>query len=331
MKFTMTNSPLRVIFAGTPDFAATSLQALIEHQAILNIQIIAVYTQPDRKAGRGQKLHVSAVKEVALQYNLPIEQPQTFKLSDPSGLVSRETLKQYQPDLMIVAAYGLILPVGVLTTPNFGCLNIHASLLPRWRGAAPIQRAILAGDTTTGITIMQMAQGLDTGDILYKTACDITATDTAQSLHDKLAKLGAEAIITVLKDLPDYQANAKVQQELLANYAQKITTTEGEIDWQQSAKTINQHIRALNSYTFYQGERIKVLACEIIDPSYSTDKPAGTIIEIDKQAIYVASGPSYERGQQIIRLTLLQWAGGKPLTAQQIANGHKLQVGASFS
>ncbi|MGM8887884.1 methionyl-tRNA formyltransferase, partial [Psychrobacter sp. 1U2] len=189
---------LRVVFAGTPEFAAASLESLIAQQEQLNIDIVAVYTQPDRKAGRGQKLSASAVKQVALTHDIAIEQPATFKKSNTEGLAARQTLASYQPDIMIVAAYGLILPIGVLDIPTYGCLNIHASLLPRWRGAAPIHRALLAGDTKTGITIMQMDKGLDTGDMLYEASCTIADDDTAASLHDKLADLGATAISTVL-------------------------------------------------------------------------------------------------------------------------------------
>ncbi len=185
---------LRVVFAGTPEFAAVSLEALINQQDTLNIDIVAVYTQPDRKAGRGQKLSASAVKEVALANDIVVEQPVTFKKSSTEGMAARQTLRSYQPDLMIVAAYGLILPIGVLNTPTHGCLNIHASLLPRWRGAAPIHRALLAGDNKTGITIMQMDQGLDTGDMLYKTSASIASDETAASLHDKMAALGARLI-----------------------------------------------------------------------------------------------------------------------------------------
>ena len=209
--------PLRVIFAGTPEFAAVSLEALISQQDALNIDIVAVYSQPDRKAGRGQKLSASAVKQAALAHNIPVEQPVTFKKSVTEGIAARETLRTYQADVMIVAAYGLILPIGVLTIPTYGCLNIHGSLLPRWRGAAPIHRALLAGDTETGITIMQMDKGLDTGDMLYKVSSTIAPDDTASSLHDKLAELGASAITTVLQNLSDYQAQATPQDASQAN------------------------------------------------------------------------------------------------------------------
>ncbi len=343
-------APLRLIFSGTPEFAKITLQALIQTQAELNIDIVAVYTQPDRKAGRGQKVTASPVKQLALEYNIPVEQPESFSLKFTSeqaisGKVSRETLANYRPDLMIVVAYGLILPVGVLAIPTFGCLNIHGSLLPRWRGAAPIQRAILAGDTQTGITIMQMAQGLDTGDMLYKIACPIEPTDTTQTLHDKLAMLGAQSISSVLQDLEHYQDNAKSQDDSQSNYAQKIITEEGKIDWEQRAEVIQRQIRALNAYTFLDGERIKILQADPIKPDQLTDQPAGTVIGVGKKAILVACGTdnrekaSTEKAsretnsngvQHLINITQLQWAGGKPFTAEQVAHSDKLQAGDKF-
>lgn len=326
----MKNTPLRLIFAGTPEFAKIALQTLIEKQTELNIDIVAVYTQPDRKAGRGQKLTASPVKQLALEHNIPVEQPESFSLKSDLGKVSRETFANYRPDVMVVVAYGLILPLGVLNTPTFGCLNIHGSLLPRWRGAAPIQRAILAGDRETGITIMQMAQGLDTGDMLYKVACPITDTDTTQTVHDKLATLGGEAIVTVLKDLSSYQANAEVQDEAQTNYAEKITTEEGKIDWQQDAFTIQRQIRALNAFTLLNEERIKVLQALPIKPDQTTTEPAGKVISVGKKAILVACGKDKDGTQHLINLTQLQWAGGKPLTAEQIANGDKINDGDVF-
>lgn len=326
----MKNTPLRLIFAGTPEFAKIALQTLIEKQTELNIDIVAVYTQPDRKAGRGQKLTASPVKQLALEHNIPVEQPESFSLTSDLGKVSRETFANYRPDVMVVVAYGLILPLGVLNTPTFGCLNIHGSLLPRWRGAAPIQRAILADDKETGITIMQMAQGLDTGDMLYKVACPITDTDTTQTVHDKLATLGGEAIVTVLKDLSSYQANAEVQDEAQTNYAEKITTEEGKIDWQQDAFTIQRQIRALNAFTLLNEERIKVLQALPIKPDQTTTEPAGKVISVGKKAILVACGKDKDGTQHLINLTQLQWAGGKPLTAEQIANGDKINDGDVF-
>lgn len=326
----MKNRPLRLIFAGTPEFAKIALQALIDNQKPLNIDVVAVYTQPDRKAGRGQKLTASPVKQLALEHNIPVEQPESFSLKHENGKVSRETLASYQPDIMVVVAYGLILPLGVLNTPTFGCLNVHGSLLPRWRGAAPIQRAILAGDSETGVTIMQMAQGLDTGDMLYKVACPIDDTDTTQTLHDKLAILGGEAIVTVLKALENYQANAEQQDDNQTNYAEKITTDEGKIDWQQDAFSIQRQIRALNAFTLLNAERIKVLQALPIKPDQTTTEPAGKVISVGKKAILVACGKDKDGTQHLINLTQLQWAGGKPLTAEQIANGDKLGDGDVF-
>lgn len=324
------NHKLRLIFAGTPEFAKVALQELIDHQDELNIDIVAVYTQPDRKAGRGQKLTPSPVKELALAHNIPVEQPISFSLKSENGQVSRETLANYRPDVMIVCAYGLILPIGVLGTPTFGCLNIHASLLPKWRGAAPIQRAILADDATTGITIMQMNQGLDTGDMLYKLPCDITNTDTTQTLHDKLAKLGGVAMTTVLKDLATYQANAKPQDDSLANYAKKISSDEGQINWQNSAHYINRQIRALNAFTFLNGERIKVLECMPIKPDQTTTKMPAKIVSVGKKAVLIACGVDDNGDKHLINITKMQWAGGKPLTAEQIAVGDKLKDGEIF-
>ncbi|MFW2178155.1 MULTISPECIES: methionyl-tRNA formyltransferase [unclassified Moraxella] len=336
----MSNTPLRLIFAGTPEFAKIALQALIDNTEKLNIEIVAVYTQPDRKAGRGQKLSASPVKELALAHNIPVEQPESFSLKWENGKVSRETFANYRPDVMVVVAYGLILPLGILNAPTFGCLNVHGSLLPRWRGAAPIQRAILAGDSETGITIMQMAQGLDTGDMLYKIACPIEETDTTQTLHDKLAILGGEAIVTVLSDLAGYQSKAEKQDDALANYAEKITTAEGEINWKDDAFTIQRQIRALNAFTYLSAQkdpnqRIKVLEAKPIKTDQITSEPAGKVVSVGKNAILVACGKNglneKEGGiQHLINITKMQWAGGKPLTAEQIANGDKLNDGDNF-
>lgn len=329
--------PLRVVFAGTPDFAAESLEALIQQQEALNIDIVAVYTQPDRKAGRGQKLATSAVKQVALAHDIAVEQPVTFKKSSTEGMAARQTLRTYQPDVMIVAAYGLILPIGVLTTPTLGCLNIHASLLPRWRGAAPIHRALLAGDSETGITIMQMDKGLDTGDMIYKVSAPIKSDDTAASLHDKMAALGATAIITVLKDLPHYQAQAIAQDDSQANYAEKLVKTEGEIDWTQSATIIERQIRGLTpwpgAYTFLAGQRVKILASLPVNASQLTDKPAGTVISVGRKAILVACGKESNDEQSVstLAITQLQFAGSKPVSAEQICHGNQLNDGDQFS
>ena len=331
---------LNVIFAGTPEFAATSLQSLIDEQDSLNIDIVAVYTQPDRKAGRGQKVTASPVKQLALAHHIAVEQPETFRKSSEIGVVSRETLAHYQPDLMIVAAYGLILPLGVLTIPTYGCLNIHASLLPRWRGAAPIHRALLAGDTQTGITIMQMDKGLDTGDMLYKASCPITNDDTSASLHDRLAMLGAKAIITVIKDLSYYQNQANKQDDSQANYAEKLTKAEGEIDWSKPAEVIERQIRGMHpfpsTYSFLsdgdKNKRVKVLASLPVNLSQTTTQTAGTIISIGKNAILVACGKQNPEDEfaTTLRLTKLQFEGGKPITAEQICQGTQLNDGDQF-
>ncbi|NYR09182.1 methionyl-tRNA formyltransferase [Psychrobacter sp. BI730] len=328
---------LRVVFAGTPEFAAISLESLIKQQEALNIEIVAVYTQPDRKAGRGQKLSASAVKEVALTHDIAVEQPVTFKKSSAEGLAARQTLRTYQPDVMIVAAYGLILPIGVLETPTHGCLNIHASLLPRWRGAAPIHRALLAGDDETGITIMQMDKGLDTGDMLYKVSESIASDDTAASLHDKMAALGATAISTVLKDLAAYQAQAIAQNDSQANYAEKLVKTEGEVDWSQPAAAIERQIRGLTpwpgAYTFLAGQRVKVLASLPVNTSQQTNKPAGTVISVGRKAILVACGKDNdtESSATTLAITHLQFAGGKPMTAEQVCHGNQLNDGDQFT
>jgi methionyl-tRNA formyltransferase len=338
---------LRVVFAGTPEFAAISLEALIRQQETLNVEIVAVYTQPDRKAGRGQKLSGSAVKEVALANDIAVEQPVTFKKSSTEGLAARQTLRTYQPDLMIVAAYGLILPLGVLTTPTHGCLNIHASLLPRWRGAAPIHRALLAGDDETGITIMQMDKGLDTGDMIYKVSASIEPDDTAASLHDKMAALGATAISKVLKDLSTYQAQAIAQDDSQANYAEKLVKTEGEIDWTQPAAVIERQIRGLTpwpgAYTFLAGQRVKILAALPINTTQKSDKHAGTVVSVGRKAILVVCGKDIEAEQandsanhdkqlsNTLAITHLQFAGGKPMTVEQLCHGNQLNDGDQFT
>ncbi len=335
----ITSNRRRVVFAGTPEFAAVSLEALLAQQEALNIEIVAVYTQPDRKAGRGQKISTSAVKQVATQHNIAIEQPATFKKSSVEGMAARETLRSYQPDIMIVAAYGLILPIGVLTIPTFGCLNIHGSLLPRWRGAAPIHRALLAGDTETGITIMQMDKGLDTGNMLHKVSCAIRADDSAASLHDKLAELGAQAIGTVVKDLKSYQEKAIEQNDEQANYAEKLVKSEGEIDWTQPAATIERQIRGLTpwpgAYTFMDGKRVKVLASLPVNDTQQTTASAGTVISVGRKAILIACGKNdasdTNTEASTLRVTQLQFAGSKPVSAEQICHGNQLDDGDQFT
>lgn len=316
---------MRIIFAGTPEFAASALAALLN----TDNEIVAVYTQPDRKAGRGQKLTASAVKQLALEHNLPVYQPLHFKSSTEEGLAAQAELKALNADVMVVAAYGLILPQVILDTPKYGCLNIHGSLLPRWRGAAPIQRAIATGDTETGVTIMKMAAGLDTGDMMLKTLCPIEANDTSASLHDKLALQGAEAICAVLQSedvLKTALDNREVQDEALTVYAHKLTKAEAQIDWTQSAITIDRNIRAFNPWPVAftpldENNNLRVWNSSLSNVD-AGQAQAGEIVLLDKHGVHVACGD-----QRCICITNLQWPGGKALNAVQINQTQKLTVG----
>lgn len=315
---------MKLIFAGTPEFAASALQALIE----AGHEIVAVYTQPDRPAGRGQKLTASAVKTLALTHGLPVYQPISLKSSSEEGVTAQQQLASFNADVMVVAAYGLILPKVVLEIPRFGCLNIHASLLPEWRGAAPIQRALLAGDVQTGITIMQMDVGLDTGDMLYKTYCPIELTDTTSSLHDKLAVQGGQAITKVLADigtLQQYQAQREKQQEMQVSYAQKLVKQEAKIDWYLSAKEIHRQIRAYQpwpvSFCELDAQVLRVWSAELTGQEL-TDKSAGEVVAVDKQGVDIVCATG-----QVLKLTSVQWSGGKALNSTQIFQAQKLKVG----
>jgi len=316
---------VKIIFAGTPEFAATALAALLKTEH----DIVAVYTQPDRKAGRGQKLTASAVKQLALANNIPVYQPLHFKSSTEEGLAAQAELAALNADVMVVAAYGLILPQVVLDTPKYGCLNIHGSLLPRWRGAAPIQRAIATGDTETGVTIMKMAAGLDTGDMMFKTICPIEASDTSATLHDKLAEQGASAIATVLaseEKLQHYLATREVQDEALTVYAHKLSKAEAEIDWSMDAVQIDRNIRAFNPWPVAfiildEKNNLRVWNSKLSHATAENAQP-GEIIAIDKDGVHVACA-----NQTVIILTSLQWPGGKPLNATQILQTQKLTIG----
>lgn len=319
---------MKIVFAGTPEFAATALKALLT----TDHDIVAVYTQPDRKAGRGQKLTASAVKQLALEHHLPVYQPLHFKSSTEEGLAAQQELKQHDADVMVVAAYGLILPQVVLDTPKITCLNIHGSLLPRWRGAAPIQRAIATGDTETGVTIMKMAAGLDTGDMLYKTFCPIGAEDTSSTLHDKLAIQGAEAICEVLESedtLRAYLAKREVQNEDLTVYAHKLSKAEAQIQWTESASEVDRKIRAFNPWPVAfipldEQQNLRVWHSQLSD--IQSNESPGTIIAIDKNGVHVVCGD-----QQTVCLNQLQWPGGKTLNATQIGQTQKLHVGHTFT
>lgn len=300
---------MKILFAGTPEFAVPALQALIDSEH----DIIGVYTQPDRPSGRGQHCHPSPVKTLALQHNLQIFQPKTLR-----NIQAQQELINLQPDMMIVAAYGLILPKIILDAPKYGCINIHASLLPRWRGAAPIHRAILAGDTETGITIMQMAEGLDTGAMLYKTICPIDLKDTTKTLHDKLATLGALSLMAVLNK-PIETLQPELQDEQLATYASKISKSEANLDWQQSAESLHRAIRAFYpAYSYLDSQLVKIWEADIFphppgrDAKYCVS--TGTIIQTHPESIDVMTGDG------ILSLKKLQLAGGKVLSVREILN-----------
>lgn len=302
---------LKIIFAGTPDFAANHLQALID----ADFDVVAVYSQPDRPAGRGKKLTASAVKDVALANNIAVYQPENFKQAE-----SVEQLASLNADLMIVVAYGLILPSVVLTTPRLGCLNVHGSLLPRWRGAAPFQRAIWAGDKTTGVTIMQMDEGLDTGDMLKKVTCPIDADETSASLYAKVAKQAPAVLIETVKQLQVGELVAEKQDEAAATYAKKLSKAEAAINWNDNAVFIDRCIRAFNpwpiSHFQWAGQTIKVHKATLVD-SIDNTEAAGTILQVDKQGIQVATG------EGILNLEIIQLAGKKAMPVQDVLNSRQ--------
>lgn len=305
----MNTRPLRIVFAGTPEFAAAHLRALL---AWRGGEIIAVYSQPDRPAGRGKKLAMSPVKELALQHQLPVLQPQTLRNAE-----AQAELRALQPDIMVVVAYGLILPAAVLETPRLGCINVHASILPRWRGAAPIQRAIEAGDAETGVTIMQMDAGLDTGAMLNIARCAINAEETAGTLHDKLARIGAPALLHTLEQLAANTAQPESQNDALTCYAAKITKEEAALDWKKSARALNHQIRAFNptpvAYGTLNGERVKIYRAL---PELITDTTPGEIIAAHRDGIVVGCGEN-----SCLRIVSLQLPGGKILSASEVLNG----------
>ncbi len=299
-------SALRVAFAGTPDFAAAALAALLTSPH----EIVGVWTQPDRPAGRGRRLRPSPVKQLALAHEIPVHQPESLR--DPQAVAE---LARLEPDVLVVAAYGLLLPPAVLEIPRRGCLNIHASLLPRWRGAAPIQRAILAGDTESGVTIMQMDEGLDTGDMLLKRAVPIGPRETGGSLHDRLATLGAEAIVEALAD-PD-RLVPEPQDEAQATYAEKLRKEEAAIDWSKPATEIDRQIRAFNPWPVAQtrldGGVLRIWAAEPLDEP-AADAP-GTVTAVSRDGIDVATG------EGSLRLLRLQPANARAMSVQDLLNG----------
>ncbi len=304
------SNPLRILFAGTPEFAAHHLTALIEN----SYNIVGVLTQPDRPAGRGNKLTASAVKSVALQYNLPIFQPTSFREEQ-----SQLQLASYNADIMIVVAYGLILPQAVLDSLRLGCINVHGSLLPRWRGAAPIQRALWAGDKQTGITIMQMDAGLDTGDMICKASCEISNTDTSATLFNKLATLGPQTLIHALQLIENGKCQLQQQDNNLATYAKKLSKEEAKLDWRLSAQQLERCVRAFNpwplSYFTVNNNLIKVWQANAINDT--TSALPGTILNANKSGIEIATG------EGILNITQLQPAGKKVMSAQDLLNSRK--------
>lgn len=299
---------LNIIFAGTPEFAAIHLQALINSEHT----IVGVYTQPDRPAGRGKQLQPSPVKQLAFEHGLPVYQPVNFKEEG-----SLDTLKSLNADVMVVVAYGLLLPVAVLEAPKYGCLNVHASLLPRWRGAAPIQRCIEAGDKETGITIMQMDKGLDTGDMLAKVTTDIRADDTGGSLHDRLAALGPTSLLDTLQQVENGTLQPEQQNDTQANYAHKLLKTEALINWQDSAEQLALRIRAFNpfpmAFTLLNDQRIRILMAEPLQRT--SNSPAGTIVNVGPHGLEVACG------ENVLLINQIQLAGKKAMTIADVLNG----------
>jgi methionyl-tRNA formyltransferase len=303
---------MKLIFAGTPEFAAQALRAIIA----AGHQVALVLTQPDRPAGRGMTLQLSAVKKVALEHGIEVFQPPTLKDAEAQAKIAA-----VGAEVMVVAAYGLILPQLVLDMPRLGCINIHGSLLPRWRGAAPIQRALLAGDAETGVCIMQMEAGLDTGPVLLRGAFPIEAGDTTASLHDRLAELGAKLVVEALDKLP---LPVEPQPAEGVTYAHKIEKAEAAIDWSKSAAELDRHIRAFNPFpgaqALFGGQTVKLWQAKPV----VGQGEKGTILAVDRSTVVIACGAG------ALAVTELQKAGGKRLPVQQFLAGHPLKVGDRF-
>jgi len=293
---------LNIIFAGTPDIAAHCLTALLQ----THHHISAVYTQPDRPAGRGKKLMASPVKNIATANNIPVYQPEKLTSLDVPA------------DIVVVVAYGLILPQKVLNTPKYGCINVHTSLLPKYRGASPVQQAILQGDSHTGVSIMQLDKGCDTGPVLLQKTCEITDTDTSVTLLDKLTVLGAQALLTCLDHIEQGKAHPTPQDASLASYAHKIEKQDGNIVWGQSASHIDRAIRAYQpwpvAYTYLGEHRINIFQAQVLNKSLP--EPPGTIISVNKEGIWVATG------EGALNIDIIQLPGKKPMPIAALLNGH---------
>ena len=301
-------TPLKVIFAGTPDFAAKHLSALVDSEH----EVIAVYTQPDRPAGRGKKLTASPVKVLAEENAIPVYQPQSLKAQD-----AQEELASLNADLMVVVAYGLILPPAVLNAPRLGCINVHGSILPKWRGAAPIQRSIWAGDAETGVTIMQMDEGLDTGDMLHIATLPITPEDTSTTLYEKLAELGPQALVEVVNEFDRYTPTK--QDDSQATYAKKLSKEEALINWADDAEQIERNIRAFNPWPVawmqVEDQNVKVWSANVVP--LNKDVTPGTVIGANKEGITIATG------RDALCITSLQIPGKKALPASDVINARQ--------
>lgn len=311
---------MKIIFAGTPEFAVPALDALIR----ANHEIVMVLTQPDRPAGRGMKLKASPVKLLAIQHNLRVFQPETLKTPDVQA-----SLADLNADVMIVAAYGLIIPTVVLQMPKKGCYNIHASILPRWRGAAPIHRALLAGDTETGVTIMEVVPALDAGAMVSVGRVEIHASSTTQTLHDALSALGATLMVEAMHTLAQQGTLfAQPQDEALVTYAHKLEKTESAMDWSQSASQISRQVRGFNPFpvaqTSFNNEVCRIWMATCADTSTHTKAKPGEIVRISDDAIEVACG------EGMLIITELQAPGGKRMPASAFAQGHHVEVGDQF-
>ncbi|MES2499703.1 MAG: methionyl-tRNA formyltransferase [Pseudomonadota bacterium] len=314
---------MRIIFAGTPEFAVPALAALIA----AGQEIVMVLTQPDRPAGRGMHLKASPVKQLALQHHLPVFQPTSLKPAEVQAQIAESNA-----DVMIVAAYGLIIPTPVLHMPKLGCYNIHASLLPRWRGAAPIHRALLAGDTETGVTIMEVVPALDAGAMISKGVVPITEHDTTQSLHDKLAIIGAELMVKTMQDLTDNSVlNSEIQDERLVTYAHKLEKSESAINWNNSATEISRQVRGFNPFPVataqFRGETCRIWFASAVKQDVSTQNLTTKIGQIIGLSPHI--DVACEQG--ILRIHELQMPGGKRQTAQQFAQGQHVKLGEFFN
>ncbi|WP_457674003.1 methionyl-tRNA formyltransferase [Thiolapillus sp.] len=306
----MTDS-LRIVFAGTPDFSVPPLKALLDSSH----QVVAVYTQPDRPAGRGRKLVAGPVKTAALEAGVPVYQPASLR--DQAAVAQ---LRDLQPDLMVVVAYGLLLPEAVLEIPRLGCVNIHASLLPRWRGAAPIQRAIQAGDTESGVSIMRMDKGLDTGPVYLMKSVELAADETGGSLHDRLSLLGAEALMEALPGIADGSLRPRPQDDSQATYAAKLDKKEARIDWRQPAVKIERQVRAFNpwpvAYTRYENANLRIWDARAMDGM--TAEP-GTVMSATREGIDISTADG------LLRVTRLQMPGKRAMDARDFINAQSIQ------